>query len=298
VLLLGVWAVAVSAPAEAATDKRETEAIADFAAGRYQQAIDLFAQLYGETMNPIYLRNIGRCQQGLGQPQPAIKSYREYLKKSKGMKADERKEIEGYIKEMEEMQAAQQSAANAPPPPVAAPPAASAPLGAQAPSAGAAATTAPVPQPAPAAATTSTTTTSSAPTASPAATAAPAPASVPLVSAVSSPPSTPVAHPWRVPGIVVTAVGAVLVGTGVAFGISAKNDADAVSATYDPSKADAGKRNARIGAAADVVGAAAIVTGIVLITHAGNAPAPTAFGLRAGALADSRSGVLLVAGSF
>jgi hypothetical protein len=107
-----------------------------------------------------------------------------------------------------------------------------------------------------------------------------------------------VVHPWRVPGIVATAVGAVLIGTGVAFGLSAKNDADAVSSTYDPSQADAGKRNAKIGVAADIVGAAAVVTGIILMTHTANAPAPPAFGLRAGALADSRSGLLLLDGTF
>jgi hypothetical protein len=268
VVVLWLCAAAVAAPATArdATDKREVEAIADFAAGRYQHAIDLFAQLYGETMNPIYLRNIGRCQQGLGQAQPAITSYREYLKKSKGMKADERKEIEGYIKEAEATLAGQQPATPPPPaaapspPPVVAPPATVAPV-----------------TPAPA---------------------TPAPAGVPSISASAPPPATRAAHPWRVPGIVVTAVGAALVGTGVAFGLSAKNDASAVSATYDPSRADAGKRNARLGVAADIVGAAAIATGIVLITHAANAPARAALDLRAGALADSRSGLLLVAGSF
>jgi hypothetical protein len=127
--------------------------------------------------------------------------------------------------------------------------------------------------------------------------AGPEAAAIPVVSS-SFPPATRIVHPWRVPGIVVTAVGAVLIGTGVAFGISARNDAAAVSSAYDPSQADAGKRNAKIGAAADIVGAAAIVTGIVLISHAVNAPAPPAFGLRPGALADSRSGVLLLEGTF
>jgi hypothetical protein len=252
-VLLGLWFGAWGATAHAAADKREIEARADFAAGRYQQAIDLFAQLYGETLNPIYLRNIGRCQQGLNQPEAAMKSFREYLKKAKGLKPDERREIEGYIKEMETMLAAQQPATS--PPPAASPSVqvASAPASAE-------------------------------------------PGAVSVLS--SSPPPPRLVHPWRVPGIVVTAVGAVLIGTGVAFGISAKNDADAVSNMYDPSQADAGKRNAKIGAAADIVGAAAIVTGIVLMTHTANAPAPPALGLRAGALADSRSGLLLLDGTF
>jgi hypothetical protein len=290
VVLLGLCAVVVTATARAGTDKREVDAIADFAAGRYQQAIDLFAQLYGETMDPVYLRNIGRCQQGLGQAQLAINSFREYLKKSKGMKADERKEIEGYIKEMEAMLAAQHPAAA--PPTTAAP---SAPVTAAPPIAPQSSPGAPAPASAPSPAPTSAT--AAAPPASGGAV-APEPPGMPLVSASAAPPTTHAVHPWRVPGIVVTAVGAALIGTGVAFGLSAKNDASAVSATYDPSRADAGKRNARIGAVADIVGAAAVVTGIVLITHGSAAPAPTAFGLRAGALADSRSGLLLVAGSF
>ena len=54
--------------ASAATDPRELKAREDFAAGRYQQALDLFAKLYAEKLHPNYLRNIGRCYQNLGDP--------------------------------------------------------------------------------------------------------------------------------------------------------------------------------------------------------------------------------------
>ena len=54
-----------------------------FAAGRYQDALDLFAKLYAESLNPIYLRNIGRCHQNLGEPERAITSFRDYLRKAK-----------------------------------------------------------------------------------------------------------------------------------------------------------------------------------------------------------------------
>jgi hypothetical protein len=291
-VLLGLWAATWGASARAATDKREVEARADFAAGRYQEAIDLFAQLYGETLNPIYLRNIGRCQQGLNQARPAIKSFREYLKKAKGLKADERLEIEGYIKEMEATPAAQQPAPS--PSPAAAPPAA--PTSATAPA------TPPAAPPPTAPAVVAPVAAATPPSPQPVGAAAPAAAgpeagAIPVVTS-SFPLATEVVHPWRVPGTVVAVVGAALIGTGVAFGISAKNDADAVSATYDPSQADAGKRNAKVGFAADIAGAAALVTGIVLITHAVNAPPPAPFGLRAGALADSRAGLLLLEGAF
>ena len=52
----------------AAGDPRELKAREDFAAGRYQQALDVFAKLYAETLHPVYLRNIGRCYQNLGDP--------------------------------------------------------------------------------------------------------------------------------------------------------------------------------------------------------------------------------------
>ena len=62
-----------------AADQRELKAREAFAAQRYQDALDLFAKLYAETLHPIYLRNIGRCYQKLGQPVKAIDAFQEYL---------------------------------------------------------------------------------------------------------------------------------------------------------------------------------------------------------------------------
>jgi tetratricopeptide (TPR) repeat protein len=89
--------------ASAATDPRELKAREDFAAGRYQQALDLFARLYAEKLHPIYLRNIGRCYQNLGDPEHAITSFRDYLRNAKSISPDERKEVEGFISEMEDL---------------------------------------------------------------------------------------------------------------------------------------------------------------------------------------------------
>ena len=102
------------------TDTRELKAREEFAAGRYQEALDLFAKLYAETLHPIYLRNIGRCYQNLGEPDRAIASFRDYLRKATAMPAAERKEIDGYIKEMEELKRKKEAAAAATPssPPV------------------------------------------------------------------------------------------------------------------------------------------------------------------------------------
>jgi len=113
----------VLAPARAlgAVDSREMQAREAFGAGRYQEALDLFVKLYAEKLHPNYLRNIGRCYQNLGDPDKAISSFREYLRKAKGVRPDERAEVEGYIKEMEDLKK-QRAAATATATPTANPP--------------------------------------------------------------------------------------------------------------------------------------------------------------------------------
>ena len=105
-----------AARADAAGDQRELKAREDFAAGRYQQALDVFAKLYAETLHPTYLRNIGRCYQNLGDADHAITSFREYLRKHKTITPDERAEVEGFIAEMEELQKKKAAGASAPHP--------------------------------------------------------------------------------------------------------------------------------------------------------------------------------------
>jgi tetratricopeptide (TPR) repeat protein len=102
-----------AARANAEGDPRELKAREDFAAGRYQQALDVFAKLYAETLHPTYLRNIGRCYQNLGEPDKAITSFREYLRKHKSITPEERSDVEGYIAEMEQLK---KSRSPSPPP--------------------------------------------------------------------------------------------------------------------------------------------------------------------------------------
>ena len=107
-VVLGVSGVA---HADHATEMKARE---DFAAGRYDDALELFAKLYAETLNPVYLRNIGRCHQKLRHPDKAIDAFKDYLAKGKKISADERAEINGYIKDMEALrdeQAKQQQSA-------------------------------------------------------------------------------------------------------------------------------------------------------------------------------------------
>jgi hypothetical protein len=77
-------------------------------------------------MHPTYLRNIARCHQNLGNPDKAISSFREYLRKAPDLSPAQRKEIEGYIAEMEQLKQSQ-GRQPATPPPAAAPPAETSP---------------------------------------------------------------------------------------------------------------------------------------------------------------------------
>ena len=128
--------------AMAATEKEtELNARQAFAAARYDEAIEIFARLYAETLNPIYLRNIGRCHQKKREPDKAIDAFQDYLTKGKSITPSERKEIQGYIRDMERLRDNQakerQAAAQAPkekdkdpgftPAPPATPPAATTP---------------------------------------------------------------------------------------------------------------------------------------------------------------------------
>lgn len=94
-------------------DPREMQAREAYAAGNYREALDIYTKLYAEKLHPTYLRNIGRCYQNLQDPEHAISSFREYLRKAKDMPADERSEVEGYIKEMEDLQKQNAAAAEA-----------------------------------------------------------------------------------------------------------------------------------------------------------------------------------------
>jgi len=86
----------------------EIKAREAFAAGRYDEALQLFAKLYAETLHPVYLRNIGRCHQKLREPQRAIDSFLDYMAKSRKLTAEEQGEIEGYIREMETLRQEQE----------------------------------------------------------------------------------------------------------------------------------------------------------------------------------------------
>jgi hypothetical protein len=137
IIALGLLAVV---PARA-DDRREVEGRSMFAKGEYEKALDLYADLFAEKNDPVYLRNIGRCYQKLKRPEKSIDAFREYLRRAH-VRPAEREEINGFIKEMQDLQASQAGtsspapAASAPKPfePAAPPPSsASAQVGAESP---------------------------------------------------------------------------------------------------------------------------------------------------------------------
>lgn len=202
-LLGGAQRAAIAAPpprAAGAADSRPARAKEAFAAGRYDEALQIFVKLYAETLDPIYLRVIGRCYQNLDAPEKAIHSFREYLRKSPRLEAAKRAEIEGYIAEMNQLLQRRQAAPAAVAPETTPAPPAAEPLAAPAP---APLETAPVPPP---------------PPAPPPVLAAPAPqppAPAPAVAALSAPapataPTESRSHAWLwiLVGSVVLAAGA------------------------------------------------------------------------------------------
>jgi hypothetical protein len=108
---LGVTLVAVSAGGAQPDRATEIRARKAFASGHYDEAIDLFAQLYAETLHPVYLRNLGRAHQMAGHTTQALDFFRQYLRKGRSITAAERSEIEGYIAALE----AQDGQPNRPP---------------------------------------------------------------------------------------------------------------------------------------------------------------------------------------
>jgi tetratricopeptide (TPR) repeat protein len=110
-LALVAFSVTFAGSVAHADDDRDLTAREEFAAGRYQQALDIYAKLFAETLHPTYLRNVGRCHQMLGNADQAIKTFREYLRRVPDLAPAQRAEVEGFIAEMEALKKTQEKAA-------------------------------------------------------------------------------------------------------------------------------------------------------------------------------------------
>jgi hypothetical protein len=114
------------APASTAAQRqaRSDAGAKAFLTGKYDEALHIFSELYIDSDGrPEYLRNIGRCQQKLKQYDLAIDTFRDYLRRMKKISAEERREVEGFISEIETARLNQASSGTTPPPaPVEKPP--------------------------------------------------------------------------------------------------------------------------------------------------------------------------------
>lgn len=96
-------AAAQTEPARPAEEDLDQKAKRLFVAGQYAEAIDILSRLYTDTDNPVYLRNIGRCYQRLRDVDRAIASFEEYLLRAKNISKGEREEVQGFVRELEEL---------------------------------------------------------------------------------------------------------------------------------------------------------------------------------------------------
>src|ERR1043165_974907 len=82
-----------------------------YKSGKFEEAADLLKDAYQLFPEPILLYNLGRAQEGLGDPKAALDSYERYLKEAK--QVDDRGAIERRIETLKAQIAKQEEDANA-----------------------------------------------------------------------------------------------------------------------------------------------------------------------------------------
>ena len=121
-LALGVvWLAAGGAARADDRDPREAEAKKACLGGKPERGIEVLAELYAETNDPTYIYNQGRCFEQNGKASEALTRFREYLRKSPNLGAEERAQVQAHITEMEEQTRPAPTPAAAPPPAAPAP---------------------------------------------------------------------------------------------------------------------------------------------------------------------------------
>lgn len=72
--------------------------------GHYEEAAKIFSSLsldYPDKL--VFTRNLGACYYYLRRPEPALSNLREYLQRSPAVTPEDRREVEGWIAEMEKL---------------------------------------------------------------------------------------------------------------------------------------------------------------------------------------------------
>jgi hypothetical protein len=95
---------------EAGQDPRVGEAKAACVAGDVQTGVRLLAELYLASNDPIWIFNQGRCYHQNAQPALALSRFKEFLRKSQGALAEDIRDAQKYIAEIEADQQREQPA--------------------------------------------------------------------------------------------------------------------------------------------------------------------------------------------
>jgi hypothetical protein len=261
-VLAGAPVATAGRPAMAAggakDDPRTREAMALYRAGKFEEAAQIFAPLTAEYPKDLFLlRNLGLCFYRVRKPEEALANLREYLYKKRDAAAEDRQEVQGWIAEMEALRAEQMKV----------PPASGTP--APAPVAPAAAPVEPSPahvQPAPPVAAAPSGAWVSSPQAS---------AQTPAVQGVNGEQNAVATSSGKKDSgagngtlaAVAVAVGVVGVAAGVTMTMLSQQKFDEVEKIYDPDAESSGKTMATLSFVGYGVGAAALVTAIMLYSR-------------------------------
>jgi len=278
----GVVLSLVAAAGAGAAPAREKEASRLFFSGKVQEALAIYVDLVVETGNPIYMCEIGRCQQRLGHLVEARRNVRECLAAAK-LTAAKKRQFQAVLAEIE-------AAAKTPAAPSAAVPVAPAVATPAAPAPDPLAPPA-TPAPPPSSASAATPAAEAAPAAPP-----PPPAAPPVPAQPAWDPGPygqygpPPAHlrqgadapaagrgAWMRPtAYVAGAVGLLGVGAGVYSGLTAKKKFDQVVRIYDDEAYKDGKRFNTYQYIGYGVGAVGLGTALTLFLMAPGADQPQA----------------------
>jgi hypothetical protein len=71
------------------------------AAGQVERGIELLAEIIAERNDPNAVYNQARCYQGNGRPEQALARFREYLRIAPRLTPPERRQVDGFIRELE-----------------------------------------------------------------------------------------------------------------------------------------------------------------------------------------------------
>lgn len=101
--LFAILLLAVASPASADDPKKASTLFVDgnkfYNVGEYTKALELFKDGYFAKPDPAFLFNMAQCYRMLGEPEPAIREYRAYLRSRP--EAPNRAEVEGFIGDLE-----------------------------------------------------------------------------------------------------------------------------------------------------------------------------------------------------